>query len=602
MSVAQQQSLATRGEIEQEYKWDLSALYESDQAWEEEFNEVKKEVPKIAEYQGMLGKSGEDLLAALDFSMGLSRVLENLYNYAARKSDEDTANNTYQAMRARIQGLFSEFSSQISFMVPEIIKIDPKRLEEFLANLEDLKLYKHYLDEIMRQKEHYLSQEEEKIIALAGEVTQGPENIFGMINNADMVFPSITTEDGQEIEVTHGRYVELLKNNNRHLRRDAFKAYYSSYQELNNTIAKTLSSNVKSDIFYAKVRKYKSSLEASLDGNNIPVEVYNNLLETVSENLNAMYKYVDLRKKSLECSDLHMYDLYTPIVKDVEMKVSYEEAQDIILEALKPLGEDYLDVIKEAFADNWIDVYENKGKRSGAYSSSAYDSHPYILLNYNDNIDNLFTLAHELGHAMHSYYSNQEQPYIYANYSIFVAEVASTVNEALLMQYLLDTTKDESKRRYILNHYLEQFRGTVYRQTMFAEFEKLIHDIAESGQALTPDLLSEKYHQLNEKYYGKNITVDKEIDIEWARIPHFYYNFYVYQYATGFSAAVTLSQNILEEGQPAIDKYLNFLKGGSSDYPIDLLKTAGVDMTTAAPISSALQVFDNLVEEMVILL
>jgi len=598
MEESKRQTLKTREEIAEDYKWDLSQLYEDDNSWEEEFNQIKGRVSEMEKYQGKLGESADTLLAGLNLSMELNRILEKLYSYAARKNDENTTVNKYQGMKARIQALYSNFASITSFMVPEIIQIPIDKLQSYLAEKEDLKLYQHYLDDIMRQKSHYLSPQEEKIIALAGEVTQSPSNIFGMINNADIAFPTITGEDGEEIEVTHGRYIDLLKDKNRHIRRDAFKAYYSSYQELENTLSMTLSSNVKKNIFYRKVRNYEDALEASLAGNKIPVEVYTNLIDTVSKHLDSMYKYIDLRQEALELDQLHMYDLYTPIVKDVEMKVTYEESQEIILEALKPLGEEYLKVIEEAFESSWIDVYENKGKRSGAYSASCYDAHPYILMNYTDSIDNLFTLAHELGHAMHSYYSNQTQPYLYADYSIFVAEVASTVNEALLMQYLLKTTEDEEKRKYILNYHLEQFRGTVYRQTMFAEFEKSIHDLSEQGQALTPELLAKEYHDLNQKYYGQSIVVDDEIDIEWARIPHFYYNFYVYQYATGFSAAITLSQKILEEGQDAVDKYLNFLKSGSSDYPIELLKQAGVDMTTPDPIEKALKVFEELVEEM----
>ncbi|WP_027340703.1 oligoendopeptidase F [Halonatronum saccharophilum] len=598
MSNEERKTLPKRDEVDEKFKWDLTSIYGSDQKWEEEFNKVKEEFPKIQEYRGKLGESAAKLLEGLKFSDGISRKLENLYNYASRKSDEDTTNNTYQGMLSKVQGLYNAVGSASAFIVPEIIQIPKEEIEGFLQEEEGLQIYKHSLDEILRQKEHFLSPKEERLLALAGELAQGPANIFGMINNADMAFPSIKGEDGEEVEVTHGRYVELLKNKNRHIRRDAFKAYYSSYQELENTIATTLNSNIKRDLFYMRARKYNSSLEAALDGNNIPVDVYNNLIKVVSDNLDSMYRYIDLRKRSLGVEELHMYDIYTPIVKDVQMKVSYEEAQDILMKALAPLGEEYLSLLERAFSESWIDIYENKGKRSGAYSASSYDAHPYILMNYTEDIDDLFTLAHELGHALHSYYSNEEQPYIYADYSIFVAEVASTVNEALLMQHLLETTEDEEKRKYILNHYLEQFRGTVYRQTMFAEFEKLIHDKAEEGVPLTPELFSKEYLDLNRKYYGDNITLDEEIGIEWARIPHFYYNFYVYQYATGFSAAIALSRQILEVGEEAVEKYLNFLKGGSSDYPIELLKTAGVDMKSPEPIQEALDEFSKLVEEM----
>ncbi|MCK8828160.1 oligoendopeptidase F [Natroniella acetigena] len=592
------QGLATRDEIAEEFKWDLTAIYESDQEWEEEFNQVVSRISEIEAFQGELAESADKLLAGLELSTELNRSLGKLYTYANRKSDEDTANSKYQALLAKVQGLQNQLASATSFMVPEILQLPTEKLESFVEEEEGLQLYQQNLDDIMRRKEHFLSPEEERIIALAGEVAQGPENIFGMLNNADLDFPTIEDETGEQVQVTHGRFIELLKRDNREVRKSAFEAYYNLYQNQENTLAATLSTNIKKDLFYMRARNYSSSLEASLDGDNIPVEVYDNLLQTVEDNLDYMHDYMELRKRTLPIDELHMYDLYTPLVKDVEMKVEYEEAKEIILQAFEPLGAEYVKVVEEAFEDNWIDVYENKGKRSGAYSASAYDAHPYILLNYTDQIDDLFTLAHELGHALHSYYSNENQPYIYANYSIFVAEVASTVNEALLMNYLLETTEDEEKRKYILNHYLEQFRGTVYRQTMFANFEKLIHQQAEEGQALTSDLLSELYYDLNQKYYGKQVVVDDQIAIEWARIPHFYYNFYVYQYATGFSAAVALSQQILEQGEEAVNRYLEFLKGGSSDYPLNLLQQAGVDMKSSEPIEKSLTVFSDLIQEM----
>ncbi|WP_408955983.1 oligoendopeptidase F [Natroniella sp. ANB-PHB2] len=592
------QGLPSRGEIEEKFKWDLTAIYESDQKWEEEFSQVASRIPELESYQGELAKSADKLLAGLELSTELNRLLGNLYTYANRKSDEDTTNSKYQALLAKVQGLQNQLSSATSFIIPEILQLPVEKLKDFIEQEEGLELYQQNLDDIMRRKEHFLSPAEERIIALAGEVAQGPENIFGMLNNADLDFPTIEDENGEQIQVTHGRFIELLKRDNREVRKSAFEAYYNLYQGQENTLAATLSTNIKKDLFYMRARNYSSSLEASLDGDNIPIKVYDNLLQTVEDNLDYLHDYMELRKRTLPVDELHMYDLYTPLIRDIEMKIEYQEAKEIILRALEPLGEEYLKVVKESFEDNWIDVYENKGKRSGAYSASAYDAHPYILLNYTEQINDLFTLAHELGHALHSYYSNQKQPYIYANYSIFVAEVASTVNEALLMHYLLDNTEDEEKRKYILNHYLEQFRGTVYRQTMFADFEKLIHQQAEKGQALTSDLLAELYYDLNQKYYGEQVVVDDQIAIEWARIPHFYYNFYVYQYATGFSAAVALSQQILEEGQEAVDRYLEFLKGGSSDYPLNLLQQAGVDMKSSEPIEKSLEVFSDLIQEM----
>ncbi|AGB41595.1 oligoendopeptidase F [Halobacteroides halobius DSM 5150] len=596
--MAQGKGLPTRDEINDQFKWDLTDVYQSEEEWKEEFNQVKGKVAEIKKYQGQLGNSAEDLLQLLNLSTQLSRVLARLFTYAQRKNDQDTTNNQYQALVSKIQGLSNQVSSATAFIVPEIIQIPVDKLEEFLANNEDLKLYQQYLDDIIRRKEHFLSPEEERIMALTGELAQGPENIFGMINNADMEFPTIENEAGEEVKVTHGRYVELLKSDSRQVRKDVFEAYYEQYQKQKNTIATTLSTNIKKDLFRMRARDYSSCLEAALDANNIPVEVYNNLLKTVKGNLDPMYDYVDLKREALGVDELHIYDLYTPLVKDVEMKIDYKEAKEIVLEALQPLGDKYLEVVNKAFESNWIDVYENKGKRSGAYSAGCYDAHPYILLNYTGEMNDLFTLTHELGHALHSYYSNQEQPYLYSDYSIFVAEVASTVNESLLIQHLLKKTDDETKKKYLLNHYLEQFRGTVYRQTMFADYEQLIHQLAEEGEALTPNLLSKRYHNLNEKYYGDNLVIDDKIDIEWARIPHFYYNFYVYQYATGFSAAVALSEQILEEENKAVESYLEFLKSGSSDYPLEILKKAGVDMSSPEPIEKAVNIFADSVGKM----
>ncbi|GAB6100542.1 oligoendopeptidase F [Halanaerocella petrolearia] len=590
--------LPTRDGISDKFKWDLTAIYKDDDEWETEFEEVKNKLPQVKEYKGIIGDSAQNLLEVIELSNELSRILSKLYNYAQRKSDQDTTNTEYQALVSRVQGLGNQVSSATSFIGPEIIQIPEDKLERFLANNKELRLYQQYLDNLLRQKEHFLSAKEERIMALSGEVSQGPENIFGMINNADMEFPIIEDETGEEIEVTHGRYVELLKDDNRQVRKEFFKAYLGKYQQQQNTLATTLSTNIKKDIFHMRARNYSSSLEAALDSNNIPTEVYDNLLQTVEDNLAPMYNYVDLKREGLDLDQLHIYDLYVPLVDDIEMDIEYEEAKEIILDALQPLGDEYLEVIEKAFTSSWIDVYENKGKRSGAYSAACYDAHPYILLNYTGELNDLFTLAHELGHALHSYYSNQEQPYVYSDYSIFVAEVASTVNESLLMQYLLENTDDEMKKKYLLNHYLEQFRGTVYRQTMFAEFEKEIHQRIEEGQALTADLLSKLYHELNKKYYGDQLIIDKEIDIEWARIPHFYYNFYVYQYATGFSAAVALSQQILDGDSQAVNRYLDFLKSGSSDYPLEILKTAGVDMSSPEPIDKALDIFSNSVGEM----
>jgi oligoendopeptidase F len=462
----------------------------------------------------------------------------------------------------------------------------------------NLELYRHYIDDIMRQKAHVLSASEERILAQAGEMAEAADTIFTMINDADIKFPSIKDENGDEVEMTKGRYMQFMESQDRRVRKDAFEALYDTYGKLKNTLSATLGSSVKKDIFFSRVRKYPSSLAASLDDDNVPASVYDGLIKAIHDNMDLMYRYVKLRKKMLGVDELHMYDLYVPLVPDIKIKVSYEEAVDRVLEGLRPLGEEYISLLEHGFKNAWIDVYENQGKTSGAYSWGCYGIHPFVLLNFQGTLDDIFTIAHEMGHSLHTHYSFSTQPYIYAEYRIFVAEVASTLNEALLMDHMLKTTDERGMKLYLINHYLEQFRGTVYRQTMFAEFEKIVHDKAEIGESLTPDMMSSIYHNLNEKYYGQDIVVDDRIDLEWSRIPHFYSSFYVYKYATGFSAATALSQQILSEGKPAVDRYINFLKSGGSDYPIELLKKAGVDMTTPKPVEAALKVFAGLLDQM----
>jgi oligoendopeptidase F len=591
--------LPERSEIPVEYKWRLEDIFATDEDWEKEFQEVKNMIPKISEFQGKLGESADMLYAALQYQDEISERLGKLYTYAHMRYDEDTTNSFYQGLNDRATNLYTQAASAMSFIVPEILSIDEEKLKTFLQTKEELKLYEHALDEINRQRPHVLSASEEALLAQASEVMASSSNTFGMLNNADISFPTIKDENGEEVEVTHGRYIRFLESEERRVRKDAFMAVYETYGNFKNTFASTLSGAVKKDNFFAKVRKYKSAREAALSANNIPESVYDNLVETINENLHLLHRYVKLRKKVLGVDELHMYDLYAPLVKNVKMEIKYEEAKEILLKALAPLGEDYLNVLKEGFENRWVDVHENKGKRSGAYSSGAYGTNPYILMNWQDNVNNLFTLAHEFGHSVHSYYTRKYQPYPYGNYSIFVAEVASTCNEALLNDYLLKTIDEEQKRLYLLNYYLEGFRATVFRQTMFAEFEHDIHMRAQEGEALTADLLTELYYKLNQKYFGEeDIVIDKEIGLEWARIPHFYYNYYVYQYATGFSAATALSKQILEEGQPAVDRYIEFLKAGSSDYPIEVLKKAGVDMTTSEPIKEACKVFEQKLSEM----
>ncbi len=590
--------LPSRNEIKTEDTWRLEDIFSTDEAWEKEYEEVKASLPKLAEFKGKLGESSNTLLEALTYQDEVMERLGKLYTYAHMRYDQDTTNSTYQALNDRARNLYTQAASLSSYIVPEILASDETKIKKFVEENDGLKLYEHAIDEINRQRPHVLSAEKEELLAEASEVLGSSSNTFGMLNNADLTFPTIKDENGEEVEITHGRYVRFLESEDRRVREEAFKAVYDKYGSFKNTFASTLSGTVKKDNFSAKVRNYDSARQAALSSDNIPEAVYDNLISTVHDNLDLLQRYVKLRKEVLKLDEVHMYDLYTPLIKDVKMEVTYDEAKDYILKGLEPLGDDYISILKEGFENRWVDVHENKGKRSGAYSSGTYGTNPYILMNWQDNVNNLFTLAHEFGHSVHSYYTRKEQPYPYGNYSIFVAEVASTCNEALLNHYLLNTIEDEKKRLYLLNHFLEGFRGTVFRQTMFAEFEHIIHQKAQDGEPLTPELLTKTYYDLNKKYFGEDIVVDEEIGLEWARIPHFYYNYYVYQYATGYSAATALSNQILEEGQPAVDRYLEFLKAGSSDYPIEVLKKAGVDMTSSTPIEEACKVFEEKLNEM----
>lgn len=592
-------SLPSRSEIPVEETWRLEDIFASDDEWEKEFQDVKNQIPTIKKYEGKLGESSETLYEALQFQDQLLERIGKLYAYSHMRYDQDTTNSFYQGLDDRMKNLYSQAGSALAFIVPEILSIEESRLAGFLKEKQELRLYEHAIEEINNQRPHVLSAEMEALLAEAGEVMNASSNTFGMLNNADIKFPSIKDENGEEIEITHGRYIRFLESADQRVRRDAFKAVYETYGNFKNTFASTLSGNVKNDNFNARVRKYDSARQAALAANNIPESVYDNLVNTVNEHLHLLQRYVKLRKKVLGLEELHMYDMYTPLVKDVKMEIKYDEAKDIILKGLSPLGEDYLNVLREGFESRWVDVHENKGKRSGAYSSGSYGTNPYILMNWQDNVNNLFTLAHEFGHSVHSYYTRKSQPYPYGNYSIFVAEVASTCNESLLNDYMLKTIDDEQKRIYLLNHYLEGFRGTVFRQTMFAEFEHLIHQKVQKNEALTAQSLTEEYYKLNKKYFGEeDIVIDEEIGLEWSRIPHFYYNYYVYQYATGFSAATALSKQILEEGEPAVKRYIEFLSAGSSDYPIEVLKKAGVDMASSDPIRDACKVFEEKLNEL----
>ncbi|MHC5250841.1 oligoendopeptidase F [Listeria kieliensis] len=585
-------ALPARNEVPEELTWDLTTIFPSDEAFEKEFKEIQELSKQSEQFKGTLGDSADALLRALKFRDALFDRLEKLYVYAHLKLDQDTADATYQGMNSRAGSLITQVITGLSYFDPEILSIEETRLKAFLNENKELELYKHVLEELNLSRPYILSEKEEAILANAGEVLGSSSNTFSTLNNADLKFPVIRDENGNEVEITHGRYGKLLESSDRRVREEAFKGLYSVYEGLKNTLAQTLNGQVKKSNFYASVRGYQSAREAALSGNHIPETVYDSLVQTVNQHLPLLHRYVAMRKKILGLKDLRMYDMYTPLSSEVKLEFTYEEAKELVLEALKPLGKEYQEILKKAFANRWIDVVENKGKRSGAYSSGAYSTNPYILLNWQNNIDNVFTLAHELGHSVHSYYTRTNQPYIYGDYSIFLAEVASTTNENLLTDYLLKKYEDPKVRAYLLNHYLDGFKGTVFRQTQFAEFEHLIHQADQNGEALTAEFLTEQYFKINKNYYGDSVQYDPEIGYEWSRIPHFYMNYYVYQYATGFSAASALSAKILHEGTQAVEAYLDYLKAGSSDFPIEVLKRAGVDMTSSQVIEDALKVFE----------
>jgi oligoendopeptidase F len=599
MSTETNKKVLARDEVKVEETWRLEDIFATDEVWEKEFAEVEELAKKAESYKGTLHHGAETLFEALTYRDTLSERLRRLYTYAHLKSDQDTTNSFYQAMDSRIKSLYVKVSTALSYFLPELLAIDEDELDKFVEEYDELKLYKQEFEEVNTQRPHVLPAEQEALIAQLSEVTSNASATFSMLNNADLTFPSVKDENGEEVELSHGRYIRFLESDDRRVREDAFMAMYSKYGEFKNTFATTLSGNVKGNNVNARIRNYASAREAAMSNNHIPEQVYDNLIATINKNVHLLQRYVALRKKMFELEDLHMWDLYAPLVQDVKMEITYEEATKTMLDSFHPLGDEYVSIVKEGLENRWVDVRENKGKRSGAYSSGTYGTNPYILMNWQDNVNNLFTLAHEFGHSVHSYYSRKTQPFIYSGYSIFVAEVASTVNEALLNDHLLKTIDDEQKRIYLLNNWLDGFRGTVFRQTMFAEFEHKIHEFDQQGIPLTAEKLTEEYYALNKKYFGEDLVVDEEIGLEWARIPHFYYNYYVYQYATGYSAAVSLSNQILTEGKPAVDRYINyFLKAGSSDYPIEVLKKAGVDMTSVAPIEEACRVFEEKLNEL----
>ena len=593
-------ALPKRSEVALENTWDLETIFTSISNWEEGFKKVGEMLPDLAAFQGKLGESGETLLAALNTRDTVLALLGRLYAFAHMRLDEDTTNSTYQALNDRVTTLYNEMSTISAYMTPELLAIPAEQLETFVNQVSGLQVYRHVLDEINRQRAHVLSAEQEALLALSGDATDAASRAYEMLNYADLKLPTVHDEDGAEVPLTQGNYVaRFLESRKQEVRKEAFDVMLTAYQSYSNTLAATLSGQVKRDIFYSRARHYSSALEAALDPNNIPVSVYDNLVSTVGENLPKLHRYLALRKRLLGLDKLHMYDLYVPMVREVEYHVSYAEAQEQVARAVQPLGTDYVEALRKGFASRWIDVYENEGKRSGAYSSGTYGTAPFVLLNYQESMDSMFTLAHEMGHSMHSYQTWKSQPFVYGNYTLFVAEVASTLNEALLTHYLLqEHTGDRNLRMYIINHALETFRTTLYRQTLFAEFEREIHAQVEAGEALTAESLSAAYKALNEKYYGAEVEVDDLISIEWARIPHFYYNFYVYQYATGISASAALASQIVREGEPAVQRYRRFLASGSSDYSINLLRDAGVDLSTPTPIQQALDTFAQYLDDL----
>ena len=592
------QSIPKRSEVPEEMTWNLKDMFESDQAWMAEYEAMKEFPAKIAAFQGTLARSAQDLLAWFRLQDEIELRLSVLMGYASCKGDEDTGNSFYQDVRGKAMNVYVSIASAAAFATPEIMAIADETLDQFYAQQPELETYRRSLYQIRRRKDHILSPAEERLLASAGEMANASENIAGVFRNADQIFPDVTDSQGNVHPLTDATFVPLLTSPDRELRRRAFETYYKQLGQYKNTIAATLDGQFKQLCFFSNARHYDSTIQASLDATEVPVSVYMNLIEAVHNNLDKMYRYVALRKKLLGVDELHMYDVYTPIVADADQTIPYEQAKETVLEALQVLGEDYVDLLKEGFSNRWIDVYENVGKRSGAYSSGNSRPHPYVLLNHKDNLDCQFTLAHEMGHALHSYHSCKYQPVSTSDYVIFVAEVASTCNEVLLMRHLLKKTTDKKQRAYLINHFMDQFKGTVYRQTMFAEFELAMGKMAENGQALTADALCQKYHELNKLYFGPDMVSDDQIALEWARIPHFFYNYYVFQYATGFSAAVAIANRILKEGAPAVADYKKFLSGGCSTDPISLLKIAGVDMSSPEPVNSALALFGELVDEM----
>lgn len=586
-----------REEIDNKYKWNLTLIYKSDEDWYEDLEIIDKEIEKISDFKGIIVKSAKNLLNYLEFSLSLERKVYKLYYYAHLNFDSDTTNATYQEMQGKIENLLLKYNELDSFSTPEMMSVDYTVIKKYYNDEPKLKEYEFLLEQIYRNKEHVLTEEEEAIISSFSNITSSPENTFEALTDSDLKFGTIKNEDGEEVELTESNYSRFVESDNRDVRKAAFEKLLGTYSNYKNTIAKTFGNNVESLTVLAKLRHYNSSLEASLFDDNVSVEIYNNLIDTISNNLDVLYKYFDLRKDILKLNEFHLYDQYNSLMPSCSKKYTFEEARKLVTDALSVLGEDYTSILNKAFDERWIDVYNNVGKRSGAYSSGFYDTKPYILLNYEETFNNVSTLAHELGHSIHTYYSCKNNPYHYSHYRIFVAEVASTVNELLLDFHVLNNTDDKEEKKYIINDLMSSFKSTIYRQVMFAEFERDMHALKEQGGVLTNEVISNHYYKLNEKYFGPNVVIDDIIKYEWERIPHFYYNFYVYKYAIGLSCACYIVNNILSGKKNALDDYKKFLSSGGSDYPVNELKISGIDITKSEVIESAIKMFDDLIEQ-----
>ncbi|MBO1299756.1 MULTISPECIES: oligoendopeptidase F [unclassified Enterococcus] len=590
--------LPKREDLPEKLTWDLTPIFSSDQEFDKKYQELTEELKNSEHYKGTLGNGATAFLDALEFVLAMYRKVELIYVYSHLKNDQDTTNTTYQALYARAGSLLSKVSEAIAWYEPEVLQLSDEQIWRYFEEEPKLEVYRHYVKQMVDNRKHVLSADQEALLAGAGEIFGASSSTFAVLNNADLEFPTITGENGEKIQLSHGVYGQLLESTDREVREAAFKGLYSVYEQFRNTFASTLGTHIKGHNFKAKARNYTSAREASLSNNHIPESVYDTLVTVVNKHLPLLHRYMELRKRLLDVDTLHMYDLYTPVLGEAPIKFTYEEAVEKAIESLAPMGEEYLAVVKEAFSSRWIDVVENKGKPSGAYSSGSYDTNPYILMNWHDTLDQLFTLVHEMGHSVHSYFTRSNQPFVYGDYSIFLAEIASTTNENILTEHLLATEEDPRVRAYVLNHYLDGFKGTIFRQTQFAEFEHFMHQEDAKGTPLTSEYLSESYGELNAKYYGPAVEKDPEIKYEWARIPHFYYNYYVYQYSTGFSAASALAKKIWDKEPGALDAYLTYLKSGNSDYPVEVMKKAGVDMTEAAYIEDAMAMFEQRLNEL----